>query len=230
MAMYRKRNKRAPRRKPRRFRSRGRKNYRKKNVVVRGVKGFPLSMFTRLNYSERFPATIDPFGVRLEYFQTSLFDPRATTGGHQPLWYDQYGTIYQKYRVFGMRYKITVMHISGGTNEPLRFDVQWRDQATMDTNSETAAERSFNKNAWIIPGTKPTVLTGYMSLAKYFGVGKSVISNDDKYSAPISGNPPIMLYCCLAASNLTGSNQVALMDVKMTYYVKFYDKVIPLQS
>lgn len=229
MAMNRKRNKRAPRRKPRRFRSRGRKGMRK-TPIVRGVRGFPLSMITRLNYSERLTGTVQPFNAALEYWSTNLFDPRVSIGGHQPLWYDQYGAIYQKYRVFGMKYKVSIIHMSANTNEPLKFDIQWRDQPTMDLNADTASERSFNKSLWVVPGQKPTFASGYMSLAKYFGVQKSVINNDDKYSAAISAGPAIQLYACMNASNLTGTAQVYMIDTKLTYYVKFYDRVIPLSS
>ena len=125
-------------------------------------------------------------------FQNSLHQCRITPpGGHRPLTYAQWcPDIYTRYRVYGIKYTITVKNRStmpemwwliarGYRKEP---GVPWGP----DQNLQTALERSDAK--WKMGGSWARI-SGYMSVAKVAGVPSSQIKNEDDWSAQYNTDP-----------------------------------------
>lgn len=83
------------------------RRYRKYVPRHRSVSGPPKIMSRVLTYSDMI--SVAPGASTYEYcFRgTSLYDPDKTSTGHQPLYYDQYATLFGRYKVNASRITLT---------------------------------------------------------------------------------------------------------------------------
>lgn len=208
--------------------ARGRSNYsvaRTSPISDRTFTRLKYSMLTALNYGGLGFPTNHQFRIN------SLFDPDFSLGGHQPLGYDQYSTLYNKYRVHGMGYKITF--INRETAYQLEVATQLRPNSVAQTNIDTIHEAPYTQKRiiGIEGGRSMATIKGYASMAKIRGVSKSVIKSDDQYSASTGANPAISAFLQIYMQNQT-SNVAAecAIRVELEYFCEFYDRKLLLQS
>jgi len=170
-------------------------------------------------------------------FMTSLYNPRGSpAGGHQPYWYDQwmpttttYG-MYGRYRVYGIKYHITVQN--RGMNESWYVGVRPQKDLNVETNLQTLMERKDSKV--LIGGSVNSnarcVLKGYMSTAKALGVSTTEIKNEEWFAADYNANPvkqaALMVY---ASHNYTGSFTFDA-TIRLTYYAELFGRSTPVAS
>ena len=184
----------------------------------------PPRMYAKLKYVEVATFSCPSISmVNLYQFQSSLFDPRASIGGHQPLFFDQYAAMYKSYIVYGIKYKITLNAAFdyGGT-----CYVVYRTDSTLDSDQQTILEKT---NRTVMRGTQqngPFYTKGYVSVASAYGVNRKVISTDDKYKAAVTANPTAMItitpYVIQYHPTLAKD---AVAHIEMTYYCEFLDRM-----
>lgn len=94
---------------------RGRSGRRKRGGLRRKTLGFAQSTITRLRYCEAFTIDVGTAGISVkQYRANSCYDPQVATGGHQPMDFDKYLTIYPSGIVLGS--KIVVRQVPSGGN------------------------------------------------------------------------------------------------------------------
>lgn len=73
--------------------------------------GFPDKLITKLHYSDVGTITCTS-GVQSQYVYrlNSIFDPDLTGTGHQPMFRDQFNTVYNQYAVISSKIKYTVIN------------------------------------------------------------------------------------------------------------------------
>lgn len=180
--------------------------------------------FTRLRYSEGISFTI-PAALSLTayIFQSSVYDPDFTSTGHQPLWRDTLATMYNRYRVFGIKYRVEFRNTN--VQQMTYVYIKHSDNSTTETNPNTLRERGEGqaKNLDSLYG-RANVLSGYLSVAKCHGLSKREFYDDDGFIAAIGANPAKMAYLQLYATTFNTSCIVnAVCDLE--YYVEFMDRV-----
>lgn len=163
-------------------------------------------------------------------FYSSLASPFGTA--HQCLWYDQWcPNIYTRYRVYGIRYDITVSNRN--TSEGWWLAVRPQNTLVPETNMQTLIERNDSKirmgGSW--GGNRSSVrVKGYMGVAKTMGITRSEVKNEEWYAADYNANPvkQAALYVYVQQNNAAA----VLMDVtiKLTYYAELFGKAVPGQS
>jgi len=202
----------------------------RRSRIPRSV-GFPLKMSAKLNYNEIFYPTVSASSTDYYYFHSSLFDPKATVGGHQPLWRDTYASIYNQYRVISMSYHITAflrdsVSTTTTTVTPLLLNVQWRTSQTMDIDPQTAAERRFDKTRWLQVGAgRPVVIKDSQPLYKIWGVNPTRVRNDDEFASLMTGDPGRRVYCNFMVQNPYSVAVPYIIDIKLQFNVVFFDRV-----
>ncbi|UOK21031.1 capsid protein [Chifec virus UA13_150] len=182
-------------------------------------------LFTKLRYSEGIDWNITLANILYSYtFQTSIYDPDLTATGHQPLWRDQMATMFNRYRVLGIGYKI--FWRCTNTAVLTTAYVQHNSTTTTETNYNTLIERNNSKRTYLDSntGARANYTTGYMSIAKTYGLSKAQFTADDGFDSLIGGNPSKMAYLILYTSSRS-SGAVANCQVELTYYVEFFDRV-----
>lgn len=213
------------RRKPRR---KTRKTTRRKprssyNRVARTI-GFPDTYPTKLRYVENYFPAVAASGTYNVAFTNSLVTPRTVPAGghHQPLYFDQMALIYGKYRVYGFKYVIQMVNVS--SDKHLSINVQTGVQPSMDTSTETAAERIQDRDTILGP-QKNRTMSGYVDVAKVRGVSKAVVRTELDYSSLTIGSPGFPVYLKIMIQNPWATSCSMHMKVEITYYTKFFERI-----
>lgn len=182
--------------------------------------------FTKLRYSEGIDWTITFANTLYNYvFQSSIYDPDVTATGHQPLWRDTLATMWNRYRVLGIGYKI--MWRCTNTGQITIGYVQHSSTSTADTNYNTLIERNTTKKVYMDAansGRGNNYVSGYLSVAKAYGMTRTQFNADDDFDAAIGANPTKLAYLILYASSRS-AGAAAQCQVELTYYVEFFDRV-----
>lgn len=191
------------------------------------------ALVTRLYYSQQVAHSIVAPTVGISpvaMYQTSLFDPDANLGGHQPMWFDQYcPNFYTSYIVMGFWYTITV---SARPNVDAIWTVYVRHANTtvLDGNPQNAMERvgTMVKTGTPTGGSRTMVMMkGYLSTAKVRGLTAEKIRTDPQYEGTSSVNPPAMAYLHLGIYTASGVTTGYDVLVKLRYNVRFTGRVTP---
>lgn len=192
------------------------------------------SFFTKLHYYQQlFTAVPVSAGITAcAMYQTSLFDPDASSGGHQPMWFDQLcPQQYTSYRVYGFRYNIVVSAKSA--EQMWSVYIRHANTTVLDTIPQNAAERAGTRLQHGTPlnGNKTMVrFSGFLSLAKVRGISKERVRNDPEFEGRFDVNPPAMGYLHIGIYQPSGIAQSFDIATKLTYLVKFTGRVTPSGS
>lgn len=191
---------------------------------VKAITGFPDAMMTKLNYVT-YDTLSGTSGVidYNTYAGNSVYDPDVTGGGHQPNAFDEYATLYYKYRVHGCKITVTGSNLVDTVTTVMGLQASTTN--TYPAGYPEALEQPRTISA-IIAGKEGQgnvkKLKMYMSTKTMFGE-KNI--NDEDYSAAVTTNPSKLFYFKLfaQASNIASTWQIQA-NVKLTYYVEFFDR------
>lgn len=194
---------------------------RRRQPVKRLADGVPKQMFLRLRYVDRYDGINIPIaGYNIYPYANSLYDPYAGTGGHQPLYYDQWTTLYNSWVVMGISYHVQINPYSGAGT----FVVfPTRDSLTPTTVS-LALEQKGAKIIELNAADGIRSIRGYMSIAKLFALTpKQVIADDSFWGSALAGPTPTSIgYLKFMFFSNTGGAFTYSANVHLTYYVKMF--------
>lgn len=205
--------------------------YSKRNPTITSVRGngFSDKMFVKLRYVEQLNLT-DIVGQTLYYsFRgNSLYDPNLTGSGHQPLFFDQYASIYQRYMVFGSKIRVS---ITNPTSSPLNVVLQSGTDNYLGSNYAQILEQPGAKVTRTIPPSNQVtaVIQNFSTTRRACGLSKKEVS-EENYSALVTGNPNEIWYHNLLFQNAYAIGVNVYITVQITYYAQFYDRLIAEQS
>lgn len=195
----------------------------------------PDQMLTKLNYSENLVIPLlgavgGALSPSLYRFQTSLYDPDYTGTGHQPMWRDTLATMYNKYRVHGIKYRFTIKNISDSSNI-ITGAIRHTSLTTTDGDYRVIRERrgtqKFHTGSFL---SMPTVVKGYMSTNRPYGITKREFMSDEDFDADIGSNPTKMAYLDLYAWTMSSTNVNLNVIVDLTFYASFDKRQQPSAS
>lgn len=207
------------------------KKYNKATFTRMKSPGFSDSMFVRLKYSEDIHINDGVSASKLyTYRGNSLFDPNLTGVGHQPMYFDQYALIYEKYRVMGA--KISIRAINGTSSVAQYLILEAGTDQNLSNNVTRLLEQSRSSISRIVPAysQSPTYIKRYTSTRKACGLTKSQIYDAD-FGADTTGSPQQLWYFNIIAAAIDSLSPADLyLMVSITYYCQFYDRKIQDQS
>lgn len=188
----------------------------------------PFKAFKKLFYTHTgqitcgFHSTVPMTGYQL-FRVNSIFDPDYTGVGAQPLWADQFNLLYGRYRVHGMKYKLTVT--CADNNRMTQIALCPAVNATLETTWQTMAERSESRVIIVPPvGATPKVVRGYIPTGRIWGLTKQQMKEDEDFIALFGTNPTkttiLQIYGVTSAAS-------AVIDFKldMTFLTELIDRV-----
>lgn len=190
----------------------------------------PDRLFVKLRYADIVTHTTSAIANTMTVvltYQSSLFDPNYATGGHQPMWFDQWANMYSSYRVYGIGYTITAN--VENKNETCIFGVRHlNNPAVLDTTIVTWMERRDAKVRVLgsVNANNKGTIKGYMSVAKTRGISKYTIRSDNNFEATFTSNPALMGYIGIY-DQATAASALITYSVQLTYYAELFDKVTP---
>lgn len=217
----------AKKRKFTRRRTRNRRRVRGRgNRPVKLYQPVPTRALVKFDYVHSLNLSIAAGTLGQYWYQTSLFDPDYTTGGHQPLWHDQFATLYRKYRVYGMKYFLTMSNATSGAV------VYWSvlhapNSYVPTTNHDTEMERRLCKHKGTLRHATGrgscAFAKGYIDVAKTEGLGRREFGGHEDYEANFGSNPAktskliVGLHCA--------SNEAVQGLMRIRLYAECYDPI-----
>lgn len=191
--------------------------------------GVPKYKYAKLSYCDLESLGVNASSYTSLAYQSSLYDPYVSTGGHQPMYFDQYAAMYQRYTVMGISYDIQAC-TDAATNGPMIITMTPSSIGASPTSISLARERTGCKETITSHGYKGR-LKGYVSVAKVLGVDRRKLLSDDQYSALVSTNPSLMAFLTLQAWNSSATGPITCyITLRLTYYCRFFDPTEPAQS
>lgn len=168
----------------------------------------------------------------------SMWDPDYTGLGHQPMYFDNYAALYQKYQVKYAKITATVINhyvntTDGGTNNVNHtyklFLYKDAEQTTdMPSNVEQLIELGGNNIKWRFASPS---LTGILPKL-HLGCAPHRLLNrsfrDDSLQAVTTGNParPCVFYVGVCTSDGEADPPAVKIDIRITYYCDFFDRIM----
>lgn len=204
------------------------------SVVYRGI-GIPPVFYTKLKYNETF-AVSSIFG---EYLMNgnSIYDPDRTGVGHQPMYADQFADLYRKYHVTACSINLSFINRTStgdvGITPFGTVGVYALTSASASVDLTDATERDNCSYSAIGPSTGDQ---GIMNMSQYKRtsevVGKNTLDDDLIGATGNSGtNPalPWIWHIFYGSSDKSDSLQLYI-NVTLTYYVRFFDRILQVGS
>lgn len=209
--------------------------YRKRNFKRRGRVSRPISVgvpnyrYAKLQYCDQIGGSIPASLSIASVYSSSAFDPYFPFGGHQPMFYDQYAAMYQRYTVMGVGYNIDIS-MGDTSNIPIYVTLTYLTTSAPPTSLNYVRERSGSKET-IVSSAYKARLKGYMSVKKVLGISSRQLATDDQYSALINADIPQRAFLHIQAWNQSTTAISNLsMSFRLTYYIKFWQPQEPLAS
>lgn len=191
------------------------------------------SLYVKLRYWQAGLLPTSSAGSQWQYAFSgnSAFDPNTTGVGTQPLGFDEYSTLYNRYMVNGSKIKV-YWQIGNTTQGAAQLNVG---VMPATTSSWTGTDwpifpYTVHKQTSSASGARSTIVTkAYNSTKKMFSNSGAAYNQDD-FSATVGNNPTRQWYWLLSLqpadlSTSVTSGQVVVC-VKITYYIKFTEPTI----
>lgn len=162
----------------------------------------------------------------------SMFDPDRTAGGGQCMGRDQISALYQKYLVHGSSIKAVFICTSTPTAQ---VAVLAKTTDSIVPNFDVVRERNFNDVKYTgtaNSGRNIVKCKKYMSTAKMFGIKKDDVTlADNRFDTKVGNNPTDeWFWHCYVQSTDQVSTATCILNVILTYYVSYHDRVPLAQS
>lgn len=156
----------------------------------------------------------------------NLYDPNYSGGGHQPMFYDQLTTIYQRWRVTGSR---ITMKSNAGSNA---IAYMWLGPSIQTTGPATAGE-AFEQPYYVSRCTTGNAAKGEIKMSKAMST-KRIFGVKDisapEYSGGIASGPVHEWFWVIGIQAVDNNNYNQYVTVKMTYYCQFEKRELMGQS
>ena len=197
------------------------------SAVVSSTSPVPDQFFTKLKYTEYLQFNTATGVTPYLYNMGGLYDPNHSGAGHQPFGFDQLAALYERYRVYGVKYHILIQNTSG--TYPVDVAVVLKPVTTLSTDMQTIAEKPYTqvRSLGVTSNAKCQYLfKGYVDNPKLLGVSKERYRVDDQYSALKTANPVLSPYLHMYWREVAGTTGITLnFKVHLTYYCKFFQRV-----
>ncbi len=198
--------------------------------------GFPDSVKVKLRYSQII--RLNPTIINDQHlFRTiSPYDTDFSRTGHQPMYYDQWSSIYTKCTVMGSKCTMTwlpgvatnanatpgIWGIYTSTNTQ-GVDVFSDTTGILEANNSTNMRICGNLNTGLTNPSKQAKVVSKFSTRKFFGINDP--NDGNAYSSETNTNPNQEAYfCCYLASIGNNDPDTQSFYVEIDYIIEFRDR------
>jgi len=178
--------------------------------------GFPDTIKTRLKYSD--VLTISGAAQQYTFRANSLFDPDLTSTGHQPMYYDQYIAVYEKYRVHATTIRIRAVTKA----DPFQIVIMPSSTVPTITSAAQALETPRAVASDIITQFEPVTFQTTMKTETILGLRGGQIWDTD-FSGLFNTNPSDLWYFSLYLNPLI-NNLSCVLEIELVFHCEFYDR------
>lgn len=184
----------------------------------------PQRTYVKMRYTETFNVYPSVSGTIGSYVfrANSIYAPNYTGGGHQPYGHDTYQTLYSRYKVHKVVFRVTIRPSSVGSSTA--FLATDNGGGSYDVQSMTVVGERPHVYVKPINMYVPTVMKRTILPRSVCGATKGEY-NDDKYSAAFGASPSEAIHVVFGHLTNNGQNSM-VYDVDATYFVECFDPKI----
>lgn len=188
--------------------------------------GAPDRVIVKMPYYEDFPL-VNAANANAQYFWNinSIWDPNRSGIGHNPTGYATWNQLYNRYRVIGVKVRVTYTATPENTTPAVAF--LYAGNETVAGGSYEQLEQPHTAQRPLLPngGRNTVVMTKYFNIPRLAGVSTAMYKGSDRYQAPFGSNPSEVITLTAGIHAMTGFLQPAYnCSVHMTYYVELFDR------
>jgi len=190
------------------------------------ITGFEPHKYFTFKYVGFFSAS-SPLGNTSQQIMNlnSLFDPDRTGTGHQPYFYDQASSIYNRYRVLRTRYKVTF----APANNPILACVVpingiLAGSVTTLALFETAAENPRAVSSTVGIAT-PFIVQGDISLNDLNGCAVNEYLADDRFEALVTSSPAEAMTLYAVTYNPNAVTVLISITIELDFEADLHDPI-----
>lgn len=155
----------------------------------------------------------------------SLFDPDLTSAGKQPLGFDQYAAVFNRYRVERVRFDVSFSALDN-TVRSVRVGCYPTSSSTLPSDPEAWPAQYLSRSqirTW--PYGRVARFSGTIPLEKFFGISKKELTDVD-FSAIPSASPVRIAYLHLYMSSiLSGLTGTSSFVINLWFDTEFSDRL-----
>lgn len=209
------------------------------NSFIGGTRGRILdanpdpALNTVLGYSYNGSVVDGTWANRQTFALNGMQDTDVTGGAGQPSGYDELAAMYYMYCVYGCAWTLEVYNTTSNA------------EVVVAIQSAAAAAYAADDTAWQHPYTQSVMLpaivdvqpsevkklSGYVDMPGLFGIPKSAIYTDDRYTANNTGNPATLGHLRIYVQNHDGSSAVAVKyRITLKYYCRWSQPILATAS
>lgn len=198
-------------------------------AIINVGQGFPKKMVMSHKYSEVVVPTCTSGALSTYTFSCNgMYDPNITGTGHQPMYFDQLGALYDHYTVIGSKCTFKITHLVT-TNYSARVGAFINDDSTVTPGTMNAlTENSLSKHRLLAAGQLvPVIFQLKWSAKKYFG--GTVMSNIN-LQGTTSANPTeqsMFTIMVQPTDEVTTQTYVVEVDIE---YIAVWDELKDIAS
>lgn len=193
---------------------------------------FPKQLFTKLAYVDSRLLTGAGAGLLKAhtYRHNNITDPDFTGTGSQVYYNDQLSPVYAMFCVYGSRIRIEATS-AYNVNCPVKLLVRARKDSAIPTDYNLEEERLDSKYVLLPPNGQATKsITMYKSVASLWGKTKRQVLASPDYEAPTSTSSTSSVsnesYWTVSTYPMDPAiTSSVYINVKIDYYVKFYERI-----
>lgn len=183
--------------------------------------GIPDRVFAKLKYTDVIKVSPGALTSSYVFNLNSLYDPDRTGVGHQPMMFDEWSTLYNRYKVHGCSWKISVSF----PNTQTATCVYPSNTSAASADITDAAERRYatiKQTAGASTSHNIVKFKGYAKMRKLYG--RKELENKDE--ALISASPTEIACLHLFSSSMDGATNISsyYLVIELVYYAELFDR------
>lgn len=189
--------------------------------------GLPNSVTMKMVYAETLNFSASSSASNVFYRLNDLYDPYQGVGGHQPYYFDQMTPLYNHFIVTGCKVEVKASSIT----VPALVGMKAQPDTGALGLAQQGIERPYCRTGTAVPGGRALYMKQYFDISKLFGVSRQAILSDDLYRGSGIATPTNVYYLNIFHQPIDGaSTNYCPMEIKLTYYVKWTNRVRQTQS
>lgn len=197
-----------------------------KTVNATQVLAVPDRMLLKLPYYEQ----IKWSGNTSAYYDfnlNSIYDPNRSGIGHQPLGYDQWGKLYNRYRVYGVTIRLSATNLG---DVPVRVGMIGDNLASGAAylSDESKFEQPHMKSFLLgnANGMNTKTVKMFYSCAKVNGSDKIRYNSDNQFQSQWNNNPNEIIVGHVVGNSIDGTTALNVVwDVHIIYHMEAFDRI-----
>lgn len=156
----------------------------------------------------------------------SIWDPDRSGTGHQPLAFDQWGSLFNRYRVYGVTARFSATNLG---DVPVRIGIIGDNVASGSQYlTDQAKFEQPHMKSFILgnaQGMNTRTFKTFFSCAKIQGSPKARYNADNQFQSTWSNSPQEIICAHVVASSLDQTTALNIMwDVHFIYHIEAFDR------